>query len=146
MKTSLSKVCTNLNKMLNEDGYNSKIDRVDFIVIDFSFLKMSYLDHYYIKVQDKKILLFTTIETGIILQESASVQELAFALSTVACDYAKDGIDLTIKEGTLIISSLIRITFFTSPGSLYKKVINRLDYCTLAYGSLLDMLNIKHIW
>jgi hypothetical protein len=65
---------------------------------------------------------------------------LAYALSEVAHIYKEDGVSLTIKDGALIVSSIIKTGFFTSADSLYKKVYDNIIYCQSAFDAVMDLL------
>jgi len=118
----MHKYCEKLNRKLVNAGFDSEIYKEDFIIFKSPFTDTPIIKNYHVRFDKNRALVFVMTDIGDILANTYSDGDLAYALSQNVISFGKDGVSATIKEGLLLISSLVNIGVFTRTASLYNKV------------------------
>ena len=75
-----------------------------------------------------------------ILANTYSDKDLAYALSQKVISFGKDGVTVNVKEGSLLISSLVIVGVFTSVESLFTKVYDTMIKCQGTFEDIISEL------
>jgi hypothetical protein len=136
----MHKYCEKLYRKLVDAGFDSKIYKEDFIIFKSPFTDTPIIKNYHIRFDKNIALVFVMADIDDILANIYSDGNLAYALSQNIISFGKDGVSAIIKEGSLLISSLVTLGVFTTTASLYNKVYDAMLKCQGAFTDILSEL------
>jgi hypothetical protein len=134
----VNKYCEKLNQQLLGAGFNSQIIREDLIELDSPFTNTRFIKNYYIRFDGNRVLVFTMVNIVDILSNIYSDEDLAYVLSQKI--FKKDGIRVSIRDGSLLIFSIVKTSLLTSLTSLYSRVYNTIIKCQCVFEDITDEL------
>lgn len=141
MGTYMHKYCKILNLKLISSGFNSEIYKEDFIIFTSPFKSTPRTEKFYVRFDRNRVVIFTMAILTDILAGTYSVEDLAYIISQNTSSFGKDGITVSIKENSLVISSLVTIGIFTSIESLYNIVYDTMMKCHTVFNSIVSDLH-----
>lgn len=128
-------------KLINA-GFDCEAYKEDFIVIKSPF-RIPIIKNYYVKFDKNRVLVFTMVDIIDILNSTYSNEDLAYALSQKVFSFDKEGITVSIKQDSLLLSSFIPIKFFTSVESLYHKIDNTMIKIQVTFAEIIQELEFN---
>ena len=136
----MHKYCEKIYHKLVEAGFNSEINKEDFIIFESPFTNTPIIKYYYVRFDKERVLVFTMADIIDIVAKTYSYEEIAYALSQKEMSFREDAVTVNVKEGSLIISSLVSIGVFTSIESLYNNIYDTMIKCQGAFDDIISEL------